>query len=171
VDESIQVWFTSEDGVRFKLARQADLVWAGPAPTVSNDKAIASIRVDISRTYQSILGMGSSLEEATVYNLRRMPDGDRVLRSLVDPVDGIGWNLMRICFGSSDFTARAYYSYDDMPEGQTDLELAHFSIQKDVETGRPQPFKVLAQGKQFAAMLPDKTVATYCWRLVTALPC
>lgn len=132
---SIQVWFTSEDGVRFQLARQADLAWAKSALAGSNDETIASIRVDTSTTYQSILGIGSSLEEATVYNLRRMPDGDRVLRSLVDPVDGIGWNLMRICFGSSDFTARAYYSYDDMPEGQTDLELAYFSIQKDVEYG------------------------------------
>lgn len=128
--KNAEVWFSSQDGQRFKLSRQADLVFSeadGGRETI--------IRVDPSVTYQSILGIGCSFDEATVYNLRRMPEGDRVLKSLVDPVEGIGWNLMRICFGSSDFTAREYYSYDDVPEGGTDLELAHFSIQKDVEYG------------------------------------
>jgi len=40
-------------------------------------------------------------------------------------------SLMRICIGTPDFTASEWYSYDDMPAGQTDPELEHFSIDKD----------------------------------------
>ncbi|MBN1583081.1 MAG: glycosyl hydrolase [Anaerolineae bacterium] len=125
-----QVWFSSEDGQRYKLTPQVDLAFGN-----TGEKQGTTIHVDPTTTYQSILGVGCSFEEATVYNLRRMPEGDKVLKSLVDPVDGIGWNLMRICFGSSDFTAREYYSYDDLSKGETDLDLARFSIQKDVEYG------------------------------------
>jgi glucosylceramidase len=57
----------------------------------------------------------------------------RVLRELVDPAVGLGWNLFRICLGSSDFTGRPYYSYDDVPSGETDVALARFSMQKDLD--------------------------------------
>jgi glucosylceramidase len=126
----VQAWFSSEDGERYALTPQPDLPLTAPEAS-----QLLTICVDPAVRYQPILGIGCSFEEATVYNLRRMPDGDRVLRALVGPVDGIGWNLMRICFGSSDFTARPYYSYDDMPPGETDPNLARFSIAKDVEYG------------------------------------
>ena len=94
-----------------------------------------TVRVDPSRRFQSILGMGSSFEEASVYHLMRMrPEvRHRVLRDLVHPEDGVGWNLMRICFGTSDFTSVPWYSYDDMPPGQTDPDLKQFSIQRDID--------------------------------------
>jgi len=125
-----QAWFSSEDGERYTLTPQPDLPLTAPEAS-----QLLTIRVDPAVRYQPILGIGCSFEEATAYSLRRMPDGERVLRALVDPVDGIGWNLMRICFGSSDFTARPYYSYDDMPPGETDPDLARFGIAKDVEYG------------------------------------
>jgi O-glycosyl hydrolase len=49
----------------------------------------------------------------------------------VDPVNGIGMNLMRICIGTPDFTGDPWYSYDDVPAGQTDIPLEKFSIEKD----------------------------------------
>jgi glucosylceramidase len=127
---NVQVWFTSEDAEQHRLSRQPDLV----ATPVSVAPAEAA-RLDPSQRYQSILGMGSSFEEASVYHLMRMAPElrRRVLRDLVHPQEGIGWNLMRICFGASDFTSAPYYSYDDMPPGQKDPELAHFSIQKDID--------------------------------------
>ena len=42
-------------------------------------------------------------------------------------------DVMRITIGTSDFTAQEFYTYDDMPEGQTDPKLRHFSIQKDID--------------------------------------
>ena len=47
--------------------------------------------------------------------------------------------------GSSDFTAAAeHYTYDDVPAGQTDFGLTHFSIAHDQE----QVLPLLKQAKQ-----------------------
>jgi glucosylceramidase len=54
-----------------------------------------------------------------------------VLRQVLDPVEGIGMSLMRLCIGTSDFTGDPWYSYDDVPPGDTDPELARFSIDRD----------------------------------------
>lgn len=40
-------------------------------------------------------------------------------------------SLMRICMGTPDFAASAWYSYDDLPRGQTDPEMQCFSIAPD----------------------------------------
>jgi glucosylceramidase len=125
-----QAWLTSEDAQLYRLSRQPDIV-SMPVDGLAG----ADIVIDPQITYQSILGIGSSLEEASVYHLSRMssPVRDDVLRSLVDPDEGVGWNLFRICFGTSDFTSQPYYSYDDMPAGQTDEALEHFTIQRDID--------------------------------------
>ncbi|MBN1412856.1 MAG: glycoside hydrolase family 30 protein [Spirochaetales bacterium] len=93
------------------------------------------LEVEPGKAYQSILGIGTSLEESTVFNLARMPAPARreVLKALFDPDQGIGLNIIRICFGTSDFTGLPWYSYDDMPEGQADPELRRFSIKKDFD--------------------------------------
>ena len=140
--EKVEVWFSSQeqpgDGawykapmpIRYALARQPDL-----ALKAKSKARITSLYIDPSTRYQKVLGLGTSLEEASVFNLSRMSPGARTeaLKALVDPDRGAGMNLMRICLGSSDYTGRAWYSYDDMPAGQTDPELAHFSIQKDID--------------------------------------
>ncbi|MGF7033983.1 beta-glucosidase [Paenibacillus mucilaginosus] len=93
------------------------------------------IKIDPEKTYQSMLGIGSSMEESTVHNLWKMSPAKRteVLKKLVDPQEGAGMSLIRLTIGSADFTAQTFYSYDDMPEGGTDPELKHFSIRKDRE--------------------------------------
>jgi glucosylceramidase len=54
------------------------------------------------------------------------------MRSLFDPAGGIGVSFLRQPVGSSDFTAApAHYTYDDVPAGQTDFALKHFSIAHD----------------------------------------
>ena len=50
---------------------------------------------------------------------------------LMDPGHGIGMNLMRVCIGTSDFVGEPYYTYNDLPEGETDPEFTRFSIEKD----------------------------------------
>jgi glucosylceramidase len=56
------------------------------------------------------------------------------MRKLFDPVRGIGVSFLRQPAGSSDFTAEAeHYTYDDVPAGQTDFRLEHFSIARDEE--------------------------------------
>jgi len=140
--EKAEVWVSSQvnpcDGAWYKapmpipnaLSRQPDV-----ALKPRSKARITSLYVDPTTRYQTILGLGTSLEESSVYNLSRMSPEKRTeaLKALVDPDKGAGMNLMRICFGSSDYTGRPWYSYSDMPAGQTDPELASFSIQKDLD--------------------------------------
>src|SRR5690606_20766605 len=92
-----------------------------------------TISIDTYRQYQTILGLGASFDHATCYNLSRLeePKRDDVLIRIVDPEKGIGMNLMRVCMGTHDFTGEPWYSYCDVPEGETDPDLTHFSIEKD----------------------------------------
>jgi glucosylceramidase len=63
----------------------------------------------------------------------QMPADKRqaVMTSLFSPTEGIGLSAMRIPMGASDFAHGGHYSYDDMPAGEADPELAHFSIEHD----------------------------------------
>jgi glucosylceramidase len=55
---------------------------------------------------------------------------DALMTRLFHPQRGIGLSYVRVPMGASDF-ALANYTYDDMPVGQTDPTLAHFSIEHD----------------------------------------
>ncbi|NUN94727.1 MAG: glycosyl hydrolase [Candidatus Omnitrophica bacterium] len=92
------------------------------------------IRIDSAKPHQTLLGLGSSLEHTTCWNLWRLSPERRAeaLERLVSRENGIGMNLMRICIGTPDFTGEPWYSYDDMPPGETDEALEHFSIEKDL---------------------------------------
>jgi glucosylceramidase len=108
-------------------AREPLPIRAGPA------RAPKVVRVDQSRTFQSILGLGSSFEHSTCYNIRLLPrsEQERVVESLVDPEKGIGMSLMRICMGTPDFTASRWYTYCDVRPGRIDSDLRAFSIAED----------------------------------------
>jgi glucosylceramidase len=123
----VKWWISSEDMSR-ALSAQPDIVFA---PLDGTGKT--SIRIDEKMTFQTIVGLGNSLEHSTCYNISLLPreKQEQVIESIVCPTAGIGMNLMRICIGTPDFTASPWYSYDDVPPGQTDPELKHFSIEKD----------------------------------------
>jgi beta-glucosidase len=91
------------------------------------------IHINANKTYQTIIGLGSSPEHSTCYNLSLLVPTiqENVVEKIVYPDKGIGMSLMRICIGTPDFTASLWYSYDDMSPGHTDPELKHFSIEKD----------------------------------------
>jgi glucosylceramidase len=52
------------------------------------------------------------------------------MTKLFDPAKGIGLSFLRLPIGSSDLSIN-HYSYDDLPAGQTDPTLAHFSTAHD----------------------------------------
>src|SRR5262249_19721785 len=101
--------------------------------TERSDLLVEHVLVDPTRRYQAMLGLGASLEPSTCWNLSLMSETNRLetLASLVSPSKGIGMNLMRLCIGTPDITDDDWYTYDDMPAGQSDPTLAHFSIERD----------------------------------------
>lgn len=123
----IRVIVSSQDGSH-SLSKLEPLAFTSAAAAT---ETLVEIHLDKPR--QKILGLGASLEHATCHNLFKLPEEQReqVVEKLVDPQTGIGMNLMRICIGTSDFVEEPYYTYNDLPSGQTDPDLTGFSIEKD----------------------------------------
>jgi glucosylceramidase len=79
---------------------------------------------------------------------------DAALHKLVDPVNGAGFNVARIPLGSSDFTARQFYTYDD---GSADPSLSRFSIQKDID------YNIISVLKEAKAINPNLQLFGSVW--------
>jgi glucosylceramidase len=108
---------------------------------------LTTVTVDPQRTYQTMDGFGASVTDSSAAVLYRLTPAarDEALRSLFDPRDGIGVSFLRQPVGSSDFIAAAqHYTYDDLPPGQTDYSLDHFSIAHD----QAQILPLLRRAKQ-----------------------
>ncbi|MGC9472192.1 MAG: glycoside hydrolase family 30 protein [Bacteroidales bacterium] len=116
------------------------------------------IRVDSAQRYQSIDGFGNCLTGGSALLLNRMSQEKRqeLLKELFDPRGpGIGISYLRISIGASDLSDRVY-SYDDMPPGQTDPLMEHFSLDPDREHLIP----VL---KEILAICPDLKILGSPW--------
>jgi len=146
-----RVWVTSPD--RAELMHDRGTVAFGTRPSGE-----LTITVDPSRTYQSMDGFGASITDSSAAVLYRLDPAAReqAMRSLFDPVRGIGVSALRQPIGSSDFTDEPHYTYDDMPPGQTDFALAHFSIAHD----RAQILPLLRRAR---ALNPRLTVIATPW--------
>ena len=92
-----------------------------------------TIFVNDAKQFQTIGGFGASITDSSAWLLRnKLSDSQfqKIMEMLFDREKGIGLSLLRQPMGSSDF-ALADYTYDDMPPGESDSELQHFSIEKD----------------------------------------
>lgn len=78
---------------------------------------MTTITVNPSKEYQKILGFGTSLEESTINNMLKLTPElqDEFLRKLIDPKQA-GMTLLRVTIGTSDFTAKRFYTYYDAAE-------------------------------------------------------
>jgi glucosylceramidase len=121
------VWLTK--GNKTKLfSKEADL---SIMPT--NTTTYPVISVDTATKFQEIEGFGAALTGSSAYLFNQKLDATAraaALNDLFDPSEGIGISYLRLSIGASDFSL-SEYSYDDMPAGQTDYLLEHFSLQND----------------------------------------
>lgn len=108
-----------------------------PLPPVSftrtSAKADASLAIDETQRFQSMDGFGAAFVEGSAYLLQQelssQQRGD-VMTRLFDPKRGIGLSVMRLPIASTDLS-RSHASYDDMPAGQSDPQMQHFSADMD----------------------------------------
>lgn len=122
-----RVWVTTPD-------RAEQLHERAPVSFTRATSDRTTITIDPGTTYQHMDGFGASLTDSAASVLYRLAPAarDAAMRSLFDPRQGIGVGFLRQPIGSSDFTATSeHYTYDDVPAGQTDFPLAHFSIAHD----------------------------------------
>ena len=91
------------------------------------------IMLDATQVDQEIDGFGAGLTDSAAWVLTSYLSAgarEQLLQELFGPTDGIGLGYLRVPVGASDF-ALYHYTYDDVPSGQRDPELRHFSIAHD----------------------------------------
>jgi glucosylceramidase len=150
--DSIAAWVTSADQ-SYLLQRQQECLYFN-----GNSEDIPVISVNSEHSHQPIEGFGFSLTGGSAMLISRLSDTDRnrLLRELFLPDgDGIGVSFLRLSIGSSDLSERCF-SYDDMPEGQADPELAHF----DIEAGDVEVIPLL---QEILAINPDIKIIATAW--------
>ncbi len=147
--DHVEVWLTTADRSAL-LAEQPSLTLA-PGET-------GAIKVDAGQRYQQMVGFGAAVTDASAWLIQHKLDPARraaLLRELFGPAPGIGLGFTRLTIGASDFS-RTHYSYDDMPKGQTDPKLAHFSI-------APARAEVLPTVRASRKINPDLAVMVSPW--------
>lgn len=124
--ETAHVWITTPDGSEL-LADRGTVAFGG------TPSSAPTIVVDPSRTFQTMTGFGASITDSSASVLYTLPAAARTaaMASLFDPRTGDGLDFLRQPIGASDFTTGPAYTYDDVPAGQTDYALAHFSVAHD----------------------------------------
>jgi len=137
---SVQVWLSTANGEK-QLAREADLAF-----DVSTN-ASTIIDIDADKRHQAMIGFGAAITDSSAWLIEKRMDAaqrDKLLHELFARGDGgLGIDFTRLTIGASDFS-RAHYSLDDMPPGQADPALAHFSLApKIADTGAEQVLPVV----------------------------
>ncbi|XP_017795820.1 PREDICTED: glucosylceramidase-like isoform X2 [Habropoda laboriosa] len=91
--------------------------------------ADATITVDSSKQYQTILGFGGGFTDSFGIDLSKLSPAaqEQLIRAYYDPKKGSGYTLGRIPCASTDFSTR-FYTYDDVVN---DTSLKHFALAED----------------------------------------
>ncbi|BFH59958.1 glycoside hydrolase family 30 protein [Paenibacillus azoreducens] len=142
MNQHANVWLSTIDQQqKLQLQQPAVIV-----ETAAAHKAVKRIRVEADKRYQEMDGFGASFTDASAYLVQRVLDGKsrrEVMKKLFDPEEGIGISFLRQPMGATDYTTEIY-SYDDMPEGEEDFLLEHFSIDHDRDYVIPAVLEALS---------------------------
>jgi glucosylceramidase len=123
----VDLWLTTMDRTALFVQQKEGLSF-GQVP--SGGKAI---EVDSSKTLQTIDGFGYCLTGGSAMHMIHMEKAARAaLIKELFATDGtnIGVSYLRVSIGASDLNERVF-SYDDLPAGQTDMDMAKFTLDVD----------------------------------------
>lgn len=137
---TVSYWLTKGDQSAL-LQKQTTALSFGE---LSNQNPV--IDIDTSQTFQTMDGFGYSLTGGSAYVLSRMNAAERanILKELFGKDENsISVSYLRVSIGASDLNATVF-TYDDMPAGQTDPDLSHFSLGPDKNDVIPVLKEILA---------------------------
>jgi glucosylceramidase len=126
-EREVRLWLTTPDQAAV-VALQATAVHFS-----SETGQLPVLMVDDAQHFQAIDGVGFALTGGSAQLLMRMGAAQRaaLLKKLFTTGDdGIGVSYLRVSIGASDMNERVY-SYDDLPAGESDAEMAKFSLGPD----------------------------------------
>jgi glucosylceramidase len=138
--KDVSLWLTNPDrSALFQLQ-------APPIPFATAPATTQIIDVDSKKAYQTIDGFGFALTGGSAQLIQQMDPAKRaaLLQELfADDGNNIGVSYLRLSVGSSDMNDHVF-SYDDLPEGQTDTSMAKFSLDPDKADVIPVLKQILA---------------------------
>lgn len=125
-DKKVQIWMTKGDE-SVKLQQQNALTFVNTSNNFQN------IEIDDTQKFQYIDGFGYTLTGGSVEVINRLSPSKRT--ALLNEIFGndknsISISYLRLSIGASDLDGEVF-SYDDLPEGQTDPSLSKFSLARD----------------------------------------
>ena len=128
VKNDVEFWLTKGDQT-ITLQKQTAVLGFGTAANIYQ-----TIEVDDSQSFQTIDGFGYTLTggSAEVINSLNPTVKQQLLQELFGTAaNSISISYLRISIGASDLN-RAPFSYDDLPAGQTDVNLTNFTLSQDM---------------------------------------
>ena len=132
---AVDVWLTKGDQSQL-LAQQTDVLLEP-----GSGSGGYTINVDAGTTYQTIEGFGAALTDSSAWLMENRLTGSQradLMKLMFSPDTGTGFSYVRVPMGASDFTASGYYTYNDLPAGQTDGTQSNFSVAHDQQYIIPQ---------------------------------
>lgn len=147
---------SNKAGARFQQTRIKLKPKNGPKQQekLQEEEAGALIRLEINKHYQKITGFGGGITDSAASLIMQLDERvrDKLIEDYFGPT-GLNYNLARVPIGGTDMSSRAY-SYDDLPNWQTDFNLNHFALQPEdlkwkipliklIEERRSRPLKLL----------------------------
>lgn len=123
--QNVEVYVTARDtGQRLAPAGEEEL---SNSPPITEKQEY--IFVDPSKTFQTIVGIGGALTDASAETYYKLPPDKQqeILTAYFDPKNGIGYTLGRTSIHSCDFSSQ---SYTYVTNG--DVNLSSFSISHDL---------------------------------------
>ena len=139
-------------------ADQSALLAAQPPASFGTQSPQAlTIAVNDGIQYQTMDGFGASFTDSSawlVWNKLTQAQRNSLMQDLFTP-RGINLSFLRQPMGASDL-ALTNYTYDDMPAGETDPALQHFSIDHDKAY-------ILPVLRQALTLNPNITVMALPW--------
>ncbi len=137
----VDVWLTTADRSALLARQPKELQFSkemGQTPAVEVDDTVRLQRME---------GFGFALTGGSAELLMRMTPSARtdLLKELFTPEanGSIGVSYLRVSIGSSDMNERVF-TYDDMPAGERDPQLAHFDLGPDKADVVPVLKEILA---------------------------
>ncbi len=123
----VAFWLTSPESKILFQKQDVSLLFS------STSNQTPTIEVDTAKTYQTIDGFGNCLTGGSAMLIHRMDAANRaaLLKELFSTeVNDIGISYLRISIGSSDMDEKVF-SYNDLPAGETDVEMTKFDLGYD----------------------------------------
>ena len=156
--QKVQQWITNTDkSVLFQKQKNAESF----EKTTKSELPV--IQIDEKQTYQTVDGFGFALTGGSAYHIKKMSADARkalLLELFSDKGNNIAASYLRISVGASDLNDHAF-TYDDMPQGEVDMELKHFDFGPDRNDVIPVLKEIIAINPKIKIMASPWTAPTW----------